>query len=232
MSRSVVSVVHLGKVWTNLVNIKVRGYAVKDVTKLINFIESEIEAAVGDNMYRWVHDKVQKAALSLMQVDEMSLKFDLGKAMYYNLQGKELEDGLLDVVGLITIGDTAAKSVDFASLCHDESTKKHAKKIRKTIQKWKKAEIPNVVYYCTFLGAEDVALHGKLFLADYKEAIQFVANSGYHQHEGLFSELYSDYLLRERGDNNEAKYRLKSDWGALRKVEKPTESNILQSEVA
>ncbi|KAL3941438.1 MAG: hypothetical protein SGBAC_004208 [Bacillariaceae sp.] len=113
--------------------------------------------------------------------------------------------------------------------------KKHAKKIRNVMHKWKKAGIPNVVYYCTFLDAEDAALHGKHNEAEkgYKEAVQFVAKSGYLQHAALFNELYSDYLLRERGDKEEAKYRLQEalryykDWGALGKVEKLKESSLL-----
>mmetsp|Transcript_34058 Transcript_34058/g.82608 ORF Transcript_34058/g.82608 Transcript_34058/m.82608 type:complete len:655 (-) Transcript_34058:1171-3135(-) len=115
--------------------------------------------------------------------------------------------------------------------------KSHGKKIRKTIHKWKKNGIPNVVYYCTFLDAEHAALAGKHAEAEknYKVAIQFVARSGFLHHAALFNELYSDYLLRERDDKDEAKYRLQEairyygDWGALGKVEKMKESSLLAS---
>jgi len=118
--------------------------------------------------------------------------------------------------------------------------KRHAKKVRKTIHKWKKAGNPNVVYYCTFLDAEHAALEGKHDEAEknYKDAIQFVAKAGFLHHAALFSELYSDYLLRERDDKDEAKYRLEEairyyeDWGALGKVEKLKESSLLVYDVA
>ncbi|CAJ1938942.1 unnamed protein product [Cylindrotheca closterium] len=111
-------------IWKNLSYVETKGVVVSDLTKLISFIESEllVEAWAGDNRYRWVHDKVQEAALSLVQVDELALKFDLGKALYYNLQGKELEDSLFDIADLITTGNRTI-SVEFASLCLKAATK-------------------------------------------------------------------------------------------------------------
>mmetsp|Transcript_11394 Transcript_11394/g.27485 ORF Transcript_11394/g.27485 Transcript_11394/m.27485 type:complete len:139 (-) Transcript_11394:916-1332(-) len=115
--------------------------------------------------------------------------------------------------------------------------KQHARKIRKQIHKWKEAGIPNVVYYCIFLDADDAALRGKHDEADgyYKEAIQFVARSGYLHHAALFNEMYSDYLFRERNDKDEANYlreeaiRYYEDWGAHGKVDKLLkESSFIQ----
>lgn len=114
--------------------------------------------------------------------------------------------------------------------------KQHAKNIRKTIHKWKKQGNPNVVYYCMFLDAEDAALRGKHDEAEtlYKEAIQFVAKSGYLHHAGLFNALYADFLWRERNDTDEAKYRLEEamryykDWGAHSVVEQLKKSNLMK----
>ncbi|KAL3934394.1 MAG: hypothetical protein SGBAC_009883 [Bacillariaceae sp.] len=100
--------------------------------------------------------------------------------------------------------------------------KKHAKKIHKTIRNWKKEGVPNVVYYCIFLDAEKAALAGKHEEAEtqYQKAIQFVGRSGYLHHAALFNELYSDFLLREKKNEDEARYRLGEairyydDWGA------------------
>lgn len=114
--------------------------------------------------------------------------------------------------------------------------KQHAKKIRAKIKKWKEQGNPNVVYYCTFLDAEQAALEGKHDEAatHYKNAIQFVAKGGYLHHAALFNERYSDFLLRERNDMEEAKYRLEEairyyqDWGAFGVVERLKESRLLQ----
>ncbi|CAJ1938980.1 unnamed protein product [Cylindrotheca closterium] len=114
----------LETLWKNLPYIPTNSSAGLDnIPKLITFIESEllIEAWAGDK-YRWVHDKVQEAALSLVESDEVNLKFHLGKALYYNLQGIELEDSLFDIIDLIT-SEKGPKSVEFASLCLKAATK-------------------------------------------------------------------------------------------------------------
>jgi tetratricopeptide (TPR) repeat protein len=113
--------------------------------------------------------------------------------------------------------------------------KQHAKRIRKQIHKWKNEGVVNVVHYCIFLDAEHTALGGKYEAAEthYKKAIQFVARSGYLHHAGLFNKLYSDFLLRERNDIEEARYHLEeairyyTDWGALGVVERLKKSSLL-----
>lgn len=113
--------------------------------------------------------------------------------------------------------------------------KRHAKKIRKTIHNWKREGIPNVVYYCIFLDAENAALEGNHDEAErhYKNAIQFVCRSGYLHHAALFNELYSDFLLREMNDKDEAGYRLEEairyykDWGAMGVVARLRKSSLL-----
>ena len=114
--------------------------------------------------------------------------------------------------------------------------KRQAKKIRKVLRKWNKVGNPNVAYYCIFLDAEHAALKGQYEEAEnqYLKAIQFAARSGFLHHAALFNELYSDFLFRQRGDREEAKYRLEQairyyeDWGAFGKVELLYESNLLK----
>ena len=114
--------------------------------------------------------------------------------------------------------------------------KQRAKEIRKILHKWKKVGNPNVVYYCFFLDAEHAALNGKYDEAEkhYQKAIQLAARSGYLHHAALFNELYSDFLLRERDDRDEAKYRLEEamryyqDWGAFGKLEQLEQSELLE----
>ncbi|KAL3937754.1 MAG: hypothetical protein SGBAC_007200 [Bacillariaceae sp.] len=113
--------------------------------------------------------------------------------------------------------------------------KKHAKKLRKTIRKWKQEGVPNVIYYCIFLEAENSALEGNHADAEthYKKAIQFVSRSGRVHHAALFNELYSDFLFRERNDKDEARYRIEQairyyeDWGALGVVARLRKSSLL-----
>lgn len=114
--------------------------------------------------------------------------------------------------------------------------RQHARKIRNIIHSWKKVGNPNVVYYCNFLDAEHAALEGKYDKAEehYMKAIKFVARTGYLHHAALFNELYSDFLLLELNDKDEAKYRLEEaikyyeDWGALGKVHQLKKSSLMR----
>jgi predicted ATPase len=57
------------------------------------------------NSYRWVHDKVQEAALSLRDAGIDEFQFDVGSVLYQSLNDNELEDSLFDVVDLINKGN-------------------------------------------------------------------------------------------------------------------------------
>lgn len=107
----------LQKLWKNLSFVESKGFRVNDISTMIAFIEDEllIEAWTGDK-YRWVHDKVQEAALLLTDVEVVTLKFEMGKVLFYNLFGRELEDELFDVVDLVSAGNDR-KSAEFALLC-------------------------------------------------------------------------------------------------------------------
>ena len=109
--------------------------------------------------------------------------------------------------------------------------KKHADKIRKTIEQWMKKGNPNVQHYHSLLSAEHAALHGKIFNAEtlYKGAIQLAARAGYLNDAALFNERYADFLLRSSPNSaiseDEANYRIEqaihfyNEWGAKAKVE-------------
>lgn len=68
------------------------------------FIEKHESAA-----YRWVHDKVQEAAMSLGDVDKRLLQFEIGNVLYHSLMEAELEESLFDVVDLINKGKIKEK---------------------------------------------------------------------------------------------------------------------------
>ncbi|KAL3928958.1 MAG: hypothetical protein SGBAC_012418 [Bacillariaceae sp.] len=76
--------------------------AVKD-----NFIEE-----CGAEKYRWVHDKVQEAAFSLLKGAKMS-QFDIGRMLYYSLEPSQLDQDIFAVVDLINTGNTE-KRAEFA----------------------------------------------------------------------------------------------------------------------
>eukprot|EP00980_Cylindrotheca_fusiformis_P004976 scaffold1054_cov124-Cylindrotheca_fusiformis.AAC.16 len=106
--------------------------------------------------------------------------------------------------------------------------KVHAKKLSKRIEAWKKEGNPNVVYYHSFLSAEKAALNKKFDEAEenYKNAIMLATRKGHMHHAGLCNERYADFLLQEKDDKVEAKYRLSEAirfyeaWGAVGKAEK------------
>lgn len=104
--------------------------------------------------------------------------------------------------------------------------KKHAKKVHKTIQSWVQKGNPNVKHYNLLLNAESAALDRKLDAAErfYRDAMVSAARQGYVNESALASERYGEFLLYERNDPEEARYRLNGalrlyeEWGAARKV--------------
>ncbi|KAL3941131.1 MAG: hypothetical protein SGBAC_004470 [Bacillariaceae sp.] len=97
------------------------------VPRMIEVIENEmlIENCEGDK-YRWVHGKIQEAAISFVESDIDSFPFEMGKILYLNLPEKQLEEDLFGVVDLLTRGEKR-KSLDLALLCLRAATK--AKKL-------------------------------------------------------------------------------------------------------
>eukprot|EP00980_Cylindrotheca_fusiformis_P024223 scaffold11662_cov117-Cylindrotheca_fusiformis.AAC.2 len=58
----------------------------------------------GVDSYRWVHDKVQEAALSLRDEGIEDFQFEVGSVLYQSMKEEELEKLLFDVVDLINKG--------------------------------------------------------------------------------------------------------------------------------
>ncbi|KAL3938885.1 MAG: hypothetical protein SGBAC_006285 [Bacillariaceae sp.] len=92
------------------------GDATEDVSLLLrrlkaeNFIES-----VDEKSYRWVHDKVQEAALMLGNASEDAFQFNLGVTLYSSLQPRQLDDVLFDTANLLNRG-RLEKRPEFAKL--------------------------------------------------------------------------------------------------------------------
>ena len=81
-----------------------------DALEADNFIES-----CGSYQYRWVHDKVQEAAMTLGDVGKTLFQFEIGAVLYHSLSDEELEESLFDVVDLINKGQVKRRS-EFAEL--------------------------------------------------------------------------------------------------------------------
>eukprot|EP00526_Cylindrotheca_closterium_P023122 CAMPEP_0113634898 /NCGR_PEP_ID=MMETSP0017_2-20120614/18179_1 /TAXON_ID=2856 /ORGANISM="Cylindrotheca closterium" /LENGTH=165 /DNA_ID=CAMNT_0000545631 /DNA_START=33 /DNA_END=527 /DNA_ORIENTATION=- /assembly_acc=CAM_ASM_000147 len=62
-----------------------------------------------EDKYRWVHDKVQQAALTLFTSNNDDFMFQLGWVLIQNLSEKELEEELFDVVDLVNKGNDNKK---------------------------------------------------------------------------------------------------------------------------
>jgi predicted ATPase len=86
-----------------------------------NFIES-----CGVGVYRWVHDKVQEAALSLGNAADATFQFEIGFVLYHSLDPEELDESLFEVVNLIDKGNVKRRP-EFAELNMHASEK--AKKL-------------------------------------------------------------------------------------------------------
>jgi hypothetical protein len=111
-----------------------------------------------------------------------------------------------------------------------QNFKKHALRVKKTIETWFDSGNPNVNHHLRLLNAEQAALDGKSDKARqlYGEAVSLAARSGFLHDAALANERYADFVLDD--DRDEAAYRLGeavrfySRWGATRKVELLRES--------
>mmetsp|Transcript_20183 Transcript_20183/g.49501 ORF Transcript_20183/g.49501 Transcript_20183/m.49501 type:complete len:425 (-) Transcript_20183:1166-2440(-) len=74
-----------------------------------------IERSSSKNTCRWMHDKIQEAALSFGLATESDFEFSVGLILYQKLPARELEDMLFDVVNLINKGQSST-NVEFATL--------------------------------------------------------------------------------------------------------------------
>ncbi|KAL3938634.1 MAG: hypothetical protein SGBAC_006491 [Bacillariaceae sp.] len=69
----------------------------------------------GPKHYRWVHDKVQEAALLLKKRAKAAFQLDVGSSLYYCLDEKSLEEELFNVADIINSGNVK-KRPEFARL--------------------------------------------------------------------------------------------------------------------
>ena len=68
-------------------------------------VKEDILEKVGCNQYRWVHDKLQEAALQLSEARRESFQLDIGRTLYYGLEKKQVEEELFAIVDLINNGN-------------------------------------------------------------------------------------------------------------------------------
>ncbi|KAL3941298.1 MAG: hypothetical protein SGBAC_004321 [Bacillariaceae sp.] len=106
--------------------------------------------------------------------------------------------------------------------------RKSATKILTLMTKLMKQGNPNAQPYYTLLSAEQAALIKDTKQAKklYQETIVYAARTGQLNHAALSNERYSDFLLNELHDSQEAQYRMDEairyykDWGAYAKVDR------------
>ncbi|CAJ1960452.1 unnamed protein product [Cylindrotheca closterium] len=110
-------------------------------------VKEDILEKCYDNQYRWVHDRLQEAALSLAGERRETFQLDIGRTLYYGLDKKEVEDELFAIVDLINNGNVL-QLAEFAS-----ANLKAAEKARDL---------------SAFESAKGYAIHGIDLLADNK----------------------------------------------------------------
>ncbi|CAJ1961239.1 unnamed protein product [Cylindrotheca closterium] len=87
-----------------------------DVPSMLKAIQGiQLVERFGYDELRWVHDKVQEAALSLSELVTPSFQFGLGMCLYHGLASTELDTQLFDVADLVNKGDRTG-AIDVALL--------------------------------------------------------------------------------------------------------------------
>jgi len=105
----------LGIIWSTYGTVMALGKK-EPLPKLLNqIVDENFLEKCGVNSMRWVHDKVQEAALYLNRNLLQSLQFNIGSTLYYCLKPEELNDDLFNVVDLINNGNLK-KRREFADL--------------------------------------------------------------------------------------------------------------------
>ena len=100
--------------------------------------------------------------------------------------------------------------------------KRHARKIRATVDKWLDQGNPNVRHHSALFAAEDLALRGKFKEAQrsYESAIAVASRGGYIHDRAIAHERYALHLLQDLQDTENASYhateadRMYREWGA------------------
>ncbi|CAJ1964983.1 unnamed protein product [Cylindrotheca closterium] len=86
---------------------RVEGEGEESIQPLLENVTSHhIVDHAGQGRYRWVHDKVQEAALALTGGERESFQFSVGASLYHWLSKEELENELFEVTDLINSYNT------------------------------------------------------------------------------------------------------------------------------
>ncbi|KAL3940658.1 MAG: hypothetical protein SGBAC_004844 [Bacillariaceae sp.] len=92
-------------VWTTYGRRLVESRIERTNSLLDAIIKDEILEKCEKGQYRWVHDVLREAALSLTGERRESFQLDIGRTLYYGLQKKQVEDNLFSIVDLINNGN-------------------------------------------------------------------------------------------------------------------------------
>lgn len=103
----------------------------------------------------------------------------------------------------------------------------HAKKAKRTIEKWLSQGNINVRHYVALLEAEDLALRGKLNEArvSYESSIVAASRGGFIHDSAIANERYACFLMDKMHDRENAMFhfgeseRLYTEWGAINVLE-------------
>jgi len=96
---------------------------IQPLSVLLESIVKENILEKGDNkQYRWVHGKVQEAALSLIEKLRESFQLDIATTLYYGMEKSQVEEDLFAIVDLMNRGNVS-KRPEFA-LCNLRAAEK------------------------------------------------------------------------------------------------------------
>ncbi|CAJ1948001.1 unnamed protein product [Cylindrotheca closterium] len=101
---STFSVASITAVWNTYGRRLTEGEMQKVPALLDTILEKDFVEKYGARHYRWVHDKIQEAALDVRPIRE-SFQLDIGTSLYYSLDPVHLEEDLFAVVDLINAGN-------------------------------------------------------------------------------------------------------------------------------
>mmetsp|Transcript_25755 Transcript_25755/g.63078 ORF Transcript_25755/g.63078 Transcript_25755/m.63078 type:complete len:791 (-) Transcript_25755:1167-3539(-) len=101
-------------IWTTYGRRLVETRIQKTHSLLDAIVNEDILERCDDNQYRWVHDKLQEAALCLTGKQRETFQLDIGRTLYYGLEKKQVEDELFSIVDLINNGNVL-QLAEFAS---------------------------------------------------------------------------------------------------------------------
>eukprot|EP00522_Entomoneis_paludosa_P018132 CAMPEP_0172446238 /NCGR_PEP_ID=MMETSP1065-20121228/5883_1 /TAXON_ID=265537 /ORGANISM="Amphiprora paludosa, Strain CCMP125" /LENGTH=1156 /DNA_ID=CAMNT_0013197305 /DNA_START=111 /DNA_END=3581 /DNA_ORIENTATION=+ len=141
-----------------------------------------------ESRYKWVHDKVQEAAMSLVpEASVPGLKTEIGQALLANLTSEQLDSHIFVLVNLMNEGivpinsDSALKLAELnmvaatkaVGFCAFESAKKYANKGIDLLpeDRWSSHEKLSLDLYCTAIESEYSCGHFDNMRTHYEEVV-------------------------------------------------------------